>query len=50
MQVLRALCLVAAAEQPISDAESDLLNQIATELEGSVGFVVQCLESNIELD
>ncbi|MBU56433.1 MAG: hypothetical protein CL392_07895 [Acidiferrobacteraceae bacterium] len=50
MQVLRDLCVVAATEQPISDAERDLLNHIASELEVPVGFVVQCLESNIELD
>ena len=50
MQVLRDLCVVAATEQPISDAERDLLNHIASELEVPVGFVVQCLESDIELD
>ena len=50
MQVLRDLCVVATTEKPISDAERDLLNHIASELEVPVGFVVQCLESNIELD
>ena len=50
MQVLRDLCVVAATEQPISDAERDLLNHISSELEVPVGFVVQCLESDIELD
>jgi uncharacterized tellurite resistance protein B-like protein len=50
MQVLRDLCVVAATEQPISDAERDLLNHIASELEVPGGFVVQCLESGIELD
>jgi uncharacterized tellurite resistance protein B-like protein len=50
MQVLRDLCVVAATEQPISDAERDLLNHIASELEVPAGFVVQCLESDIELD
>ena len=50
MQVLRDLCVVATTEKPISDAERDLLNHIASELEVPVGFVVQCLESDIELD
>ena len=50
MQVLRDLCVVATTETPISDAERDLLNHIASELEVPVGFVVQCLESDIELD
>ena len=50
MQVLRDLCVVATTEKPISDAESDLLNHIASELEVPVGFVIQCLESDIELD
>jgi len=50
MQVLRDLCVVATTEKPISDTERDLLNHIASELEVPVGFVVQCLESDIELD
>ena len=50
MQVLRDLCVVATTEKPISDAERDLLNHIASELEVPVGFVIQCLESDIELD
>ena len=51
MQVLRDLCVVAATEQPVSDAERDLLNHIATELEvAGGGSIVQCLESDIELD
>ena len=50
MQVLRDLCVVATTEKPISDAERDLLNHIASELEVPVEFVVQCLESDIELD
>ena len=50
MQVLRDLCVIAATEQPISDTERDLLNHIAFELEVPIEFIVQCLESSIELD
>ena len=50
MQVLRDLCLVAATEQPISDTERSLLNQIASELEVPTSFLMQCLESDIKLD
>ena len=50
MQVLRDLCVVVTTEQPVSDVEQDLLNHIATELEVSVGFIIQCMESDIELD
>ena len=50
MQVLRDLCVVAVTEQPISDTERDLLNHIAFELEVPIEFIVQCLESSIELD
>ena len=50
MQVLRDLCVVVTTEQPVSDVEQDLLNHIAIELEVSVGFIIQCMESDIELD
>ena len=50
MQVIRDLCVVAVTEQPISDTERDLLNHIAFELEVPIEFIVQCLESSIELD
>ena len=50
MQVLRDLCVIAATEQPISDTERDVLNHIAFELEIPIEFIVQCLESSIELD
>ena len=50
MQVLRDLCVVVTTEQPVSDVEQDMLNHIAIELEVSVGFIIQCMESDIELD
>lgn len=50
MQVIRDICVIAATEQPVSDAELELLNQTATALEVPGSFVAQCLESPVELD
>lgn len=50
MQVIRDICLVARADRPISDEEHDLLREIAEKLDLPVDFVVQCLDSGVELD
>jgi uncharacterized tellurite resistance protein B-like protein len=50
MQVVRDLCIVAQAERPVAAAETELLNQIASELELPANFVLQCLEGSTELD
>ena len=50
MQVVRDLCLIAGAEQPVAQAESTLLEEIAQGLEMPTGFVNQCLEASAELD
>jgi len=50
MQVVRDLCLVAGVEQPVAEAESRLLEDIAKGLELPADFVTQCLEASPELD
>ena len=50
MQVVRDLCLVARVEQPVAEAESRLLEDIAKGLELPADFVNQCLEASPELD
>ena len=50
MQVLRDLCLVARAEDHISELETDALNRIATGLGVAREFVCQSLDSSLEPD
>jgi Zn-dependent protease with chaperone function len=50
MHVVRDLCLIAGVEQPVVQAESRLLEEIAQELEIPTDFVSQCLEASPELD
>ena len=50
MHVVRDLCIVALAEQPIATEEMELLCKIASGLDVQSEFVVQCLERRTELD
>ncbi len=50
MQVLRDLCLVAKADSDTSEAEINVIRNIAKGLEVPCGFVFQCMEESVELD
>jgi tellurite resistance protein len=50
MQVVRDLCMVCRADGHCSEAERELLCDIATQLEVTTRFVNQSLETDIELD
>ena len=50
MHVVRDLCIVALAEQPIATEEMELLCKIASGLDVKSEFVVQCLERRTDLD
>jgi uncharacterized tellurite resistance protein B-like protein len=50
MQVLRDLCLVARAEDRISQVETEVLERIAKGLGVAPEFVCQSLDSTLEPD
>ena len=50
MQVIRDLCLVASADEPVETGEVLVLNKIAVGLEVPLGFVEQVLDSPANLD
>ena len=50
MQVVRDLCLVASAEQPVAKRELELVEKVAEELGVSLDFVRQSLDLPAELD
>ena len=50
MQVVRDLCLVASAEQPVAKRELELVEKVAEDLGVSLDFVRQSLDLPAELD